>query len=118
MKILVNLSSEDYLELLSNKRRMRGSIALESPHEASFHRHKTTSRPKAQNYRSKKLGRCGRVSMSDEDLRLNLKIPVNEPGWFSPYVSLRTYCDKACKWADDEEFYRFCGYREDENDEA
>ena len=77
MKIILNISDADYRELIANPRRLRGSIGLIGVEEATFNRHRAESRPKARDYRFHKLAH-GRVSITDERVRLTLNIDRTE----------------------------------------
>ena len=74
MKLTLNISDADYRELISKPRRMRGSIGLIDLKEATFHRH---AYAKAPGYRFQKLAH-GRVSITDERVRLTLNIERTE----------------------------------------
>ena len=77
MKIILNISDADYRELIANPRRLRGSIGLIGVEEATFNRHRAESRPKVRDYRFHKLAH-GRVSITDERVRLTLNIDRTE----------------------------------------
>ena len=77
MKVTLNISDADYRDLISKSRRMRGSIGLINTTEATFNRHHAESRPKARDYRFHKLAH-GRVSITDERVRLTLNIDRTE----------------------------------------
>ena len=76
MKLLLHISDADYRELIAKPRRLRGSIGLISLKEASFNRH-SDGNPHAGAYRFRKL-RHGRVSITDECVRLTLNIVRSE----------------------------------------
>ena len=76
MKISLFISDADYASLLSGTRRLRGSIGLLSPTEGTFNLHAETGKS-ARDYR--KLPH-GRVSVSDDNLRLTLSIDLDEHG--------------------------------------
>ena len=77
MKLILNISDADYRELIAKPNRMRGSIGLISLKEASFNRHHSYGKPQAREYRFHKL-RHGRVSITDERVRLTLNIERSE----------------------------------------
>ena len=75
MKIQLQISDADFRDLISNNRRMRGTIGLLSPKTGTFHRHASDSnrKPQAPGYRFQKLAH-GRVSITEERVRLTLNI--------------------------------------------
>lgn len=77
MKILLHISDKDYRELVSRGRRMRGSIGLIDTTEATFNRHHPEGRGRTPGYRFQKLAH-GRVSITDERVRLTLNIERTE----------------------------------------
>ncbi|MBQ9190147.1 MAG: hypothetical protein IJ142_00880 [Bacteroidaceae bacterium] len=77
MDITLHISDADYRDLLSAGRRMRGSIGVINAKEATFNRHHPEGRPKAANYRFCRLTH-GRVSVSDERVRMTLCIDRSE----------------------------------------
>ena len=79
MKISIIIPDADYRDLLSTGRRMRGSIGLIDTKEATFNRHHSDGKPRAREYRFHKL-RHGRVSVTDERVRLTLNIVRTEVG--------------------------------------
>ena len=79
MKISIIIPDADYRELISTGRRMRGSIGLIDTKEATFNRHHSDGKPRAREYRFHKL-RHGRVSVTDERVRLTLNIERSEVG--------------------------------------
>ncbi|MBQ2363588.1 MAG: hypothetical protein II287_08250 [Bacteroidaceae bacterium] len=76
MKITLHMTDADYASLLKGTCRLRGSIGLLSPSEGTFNLHAKTGR-RHRDYR--KLPH-GRVSLSTENLRLNLSINLDEHG--------------------------------------
>ena len=76
MKITLHMTDADYASLLKGTCRLRGSIGLLSPSEGTFNLHAKTDR-RHRDYR--KLPH-GRVSLSTENLRLNLSINLDEHG--------------------------------------
>ena len=80
MTIKLHISDADYRDLVSNPRRMRGTIGLISPKTGTFHRHAYgggSRGPKAPGYRFQKL-KHGRVSITDEWVHLHLNIERRE----------------------------------------
>ncbi len=77
MIITVHINDADYRDLITNPRRMRGSIGLINTKEATFNRHHPEGRPRAKNYRFCKLTH-GRVSVTDERVRMTLNIDRSE----------------------------------------
>lgn len=77
MKLTLNISDADYRDLIAKGRRMRGSIGLINTTEATFNRHHTGGRAHARDYRFQKLAH-GRVSITDERVRLTLNIDRSE----------------------------------------
>lgn len=78
MKIQIHISDADYRDLISTGRRLQGTIGLINTEEATFNRHHLCSgRPQAPGYRFRKLAH-GRVSVTDERVRLTLSIDRSE----------------------------------------
>ena len=77
MKVTLFISDADYRDLISNNRRIQGTIGLTSTKEATFNRHRHECRPQAPDYRYRKLTH-GRVSVTNERVRLTLNIDRSE----------------------------------------
>jgi len=77
MTLKLHLSDADYRELISNARRMRGSIGLIGTKEATFNRHHPATCRRDGSYRFRKLEH-GRVSVTDQHVRLTLQIDRTE----------------------------------------
>ena len=79
MEIILHVSDADYRDLMGGGHRLRGSIGILNAKEATFNRHHQDGRPKAPGYRFKKLTH-GRISVTDERVRLSLSIDRKEAG--------------------------------------
>jgi len=77
MKIQLHINDADYRDLISNNRRMRGTIGLIGTKEGTFNRHRAESRTNPADYRFRKLSH-GRVSVTDSHVRLTLNIDRTE----------------------------------------
>ena len=76
MEVKIQLSDSAYAQLLNGTKRLQGTLALASPTEGNFHEHNKTWRPKP-GAKYMKLPH-GRVTMSDESVRMNLQIRRDE----------------------------------------
>jgi len=75
MFVTIQLSDADYASLLNGTSRMQGSIGLVSPTEGNFNAHRRTrTKPGTQYMRLPH----GKISVSDEDVRMNLRISRDE----------------------------------------
>ena len=75
MFVTIQLSDADYASLLNGSSRMQGSIGLVSPTEGNFNAHRRTRmKPGTQYMRLPH----GKISVSDEDVRMNLRISRDE----------------------------------------
>ena len=77
MEITLHINDADYRNLVQAGRRMRGSIGLINPTEGTFNRHHNERKPQAPGYRFCKLTH-GRVSVTDERVRMTLNIDRSE----------------------------------------
>lgn len=100
MTLTLHLSDADYRELISNARRMRGSIGLIDTKEATFNRHHLDPRPSDGSYRFRKLGH-GRVSVTDQRVRLTLQIDRTEAD-VSPSQCIDDECTEASSFVFEE----------------
>ena len=76
MIVKIQISDSAYAQLLNGTKRLQGTLALASPTEGNFHEHNKTWRPKP-GAKYMKLPH-GRVTMSDENVRMNLQIRRDE----------------------------------------
>ena len=76
MEIKLQLSDRVYAQFLNGSKRIQGSLALVNPTEGNFNEHNRTWRPKP-NSKYMRLPH-GRVTVSDEDVRMNLHIRRDE----------------------------------------
>ena len=76
MEIKLQVSDAVYAQLLNKNKRIQGTLALASPTEGNFHEHNKTWRPKP-GAKYMKLPH-GRISVSDESVRMNLQIKRDE----------------------------------------
>ena len=76
MIVKIQISDSAYAQLLNGTKRLQGTLALASPTEGNFHEHNKTWRPKP-GAKYMKLPH-GRVTMSDESVRMNLQIKRDE----------------------------------------
>ena len=75
MFVTIQLSDADYASLLNGSSRMQGSIGLVSPTEGNFNAHRRArTKPGTQYMRLPH----GKISVSDEDVRMNLRINRDE----------------------------------------
>ena len=75
MFVTIQLSDADYASLLNGSSRMQGSIGLVSPTEGNFNAHRRArTKPGTQYMRLPH----GKISVSDEDVRMNLRISRDE----------------------------------------
>ena len=75
MNITIQINDATYASLLNGKSRIQGSIGLVSPTEGNFNEHKRyRSKPGTQYMRLPH----GKVSVSDDDVRMHLRISRDE----------------------------------------
>ena len=76
MEVTIQLNDATYASLLNGTKRIQGTLALVNPTEGNFHEHNKTWRPKPGT-KYMKLPH-GRVTVSDENVRMNLLIARDE----------------------------------------
>ena len=76
MIVNIQLSDSAYAKLLNGTKRVQGTLALVNPTEGNFNEHNKTWRPKP-GAKYMKLPH-GRISVSDESVRMNLQIRRDE----------------------------------------
>ena len=76
MNITLQISDATYASLLNGTKRIQGTLALVNPMEGNFHENNKTWRPKPGT-KYMKLPH-GRVTVSDEMVRMNLLIARDE----------------------------------------
>lgn len=76
MNVNVQISDAVYAKLLNGSTRIQGTLALANPNEGNFHAHNKTWRPKPGTHTMKMPH--GRVSVTSDDVRVNLRIKRNE----------------------------------------
>ena len=76
MYITLQISDATYASLLNGTKRIQGSLALVNPNEGNFNEHQRTWKPKP----GTKYMRLphGRITVSDENVRMNLCIARDE----------------------------------------
>ena len=75
MNVMIQINDADYASLLNGTSRMQGSIGLVSPTEGNFNGHRRTrTKPGTQYMRLPH----GKVSVTDEDVRMHLRISRDE----------------------------------------
>jgi len=75
MNVNIQINDADYALLLNGTSRMQGSIGLVSPTEGNFNGHRRTrTKPGTQYMRLPH----GKVSVTDEDVRMHLRISRDE----------------------------------------
>ena len=75
MNVTIQINDADYASLLNGTSRMQGSIGLVSPTEGNFNGHRRTrTKPGTQYMRLPH----GKVSVSDDDVRMHLRISRDE----------------------------------------
>ena len=75
MNVMIQINDADYALLLNGTSRMQGSIGLVSPTEGNFNAHRRTRmKPGTQYMRLPH----GKVSVTDEDVRMHLRISRDE----------------------------------------
>ena len=75
MYVTIQINDADYALLLNGTSRMQGSIGLVSPTEGNFNAHRRTRmKPGTQYMRLPH----GKVSVTDEDVRMHLRISRDE----------------------------------------
>ena len=75
MFVTIQISDADYASLLNGTSRMQGSIGLVSPTEGNFNAHRRTRmKPGTQYMRLPH----GKISISDDDVRMNIRISRDE----------------------------------------
>ena len=96
MEVKIQISDSAYAQLLNGTKRLQGTLALASPTEGNFHEHNKTWRPKP-GMKYMKLPH-GRVTMSDETVRMNLYIKRDES--IVPARAIEAESDMACSFID------------------
>ena len=76
MEIKIQISDRAYAQLLNGNKRLKGSIGLISPTEGNFNVYQRHAEPKPGT-RYMRLPH-GRITVSDEDVRMNLHIKCDE----------------------------------------
>ena len=76
MNVNIQISDAVYAQLLNGKTRIQGTLALAGPTEGNFNAHNRTCRTKPGVHTMRMPH--GRVSVCDEDVRMNLRIKRNE----------------------------------------
>ena len=76
MIISIQVSDSTYAQLLNGNKRIQGTLALANPMEGNFHEHQRSWKPKPGT-KYMKLPH-GRISISDENVRMQLHIKRNE----------------------------------------
>lgn len=78
MTVNIQISDAVYASLLNGTKRIQGTLALVNPTEGNFHEHRKTWRQKP----GTKYMRLphGRVTVTDEDVRMRISINVDEAG--------------------------------------
>ena len=76
MNVTIQISDATYASLLNGTKRIQGTLALVSPNEGNFHEHQ-------KNWRAKPGTKYmnlphGRISVSDENVRMHLSISRSE----------------------------------------
>ena len=75
MYVTIQINDADYASLLNGTSRMQGSIGLVSPTEGNFNGHRRTrTKPGTQYMRLPH----GKISISDDDVRMNIRISRDE----------------------------------------
>ena len=78
MTVNIQISDAVYASLLNGTKRIQGTLALVNPTEGNFHEHNRTWRQKPGT-KYMKLPH-GRVTVTDEDVRMRISINVDEAG--------------------------------------
>ena len=76
MEVRIQISDSAYAKLLNGTKRLQGTLALANPMEGNFHEHQRSWKPKPGT-KYMKLPH-GRVSISDENVRMQLHIKRDE----------------------------------------
>ena len=76
MIVNIQISDSAYAQLLNGTKRLQGTLALVNPTEGNFHEHNKTWRPKPGT-KYMKLPH-GRITVNDENVRMNLHIKRDE----------------------------------------
>ena len=76
MIVQIQISDRVYTQLLNGNKRIQGTLALVNPTEGNFNEHRREWRPKPGT-RYMRLPH-GRVTVSDENIRMNLHIRRDE----------------------------------------
>ena len=76
MEVKIQVSDSAYAQLLNGNKRIQGTLFLANPTEGNFHEHQRTWRPKPGTQYMRLPH--GRVSVSDERVRMNLCISRDE----------------------------------------
>ena len=78
MTVNIQISDAVYASLLNGTKRIQGTLALVNPTEGNFNEHRKTWRPQSGT-RYMKLPH-GRVTVSDENVRMRININMDEAG--------------------------------------
>ena len=78
MTVNIQISDAVYASLLNGTKRIQGTLALVNPTEGNFNEHRKTWRPQSGT-KYMKLPH-GRVTVSDENVRMRININVDEAG--------------------------------------
>ena len=78
MIVNIQISDAVYASLLNGTKRIQGTLALVNPTEGNFNEHRKTWRPQPGT-KYMKLPH-GRVTVSDENVRMRINISVDEAG--------------------------------------
>lgn len=76
MTVSIQISDAVYASLLNGTKRIQGTLALVNPTEGNFNEHRKTWRPEPGT-KYMKLPH-GRVTVTDENVRMRLSISANE----------------------------------------
>ncbi len=76
MTVNIQISDAVYASLLNGTKRIQGTLALVNPTEGNFHEHRKTWRPQPGT-RYMRLPH-GRVTVTDENVRMRINISVDE----------------------------------------
>ena len=76
MNVSIQINDATYAKLLSGNRRIQGTLALANPNEGNFNAHNKTWKPKPGTQYMRLPH--GKVSVTDDDVRMNLRISRDE----------------------------------------
>ena len=76
MNVTIQINDATYAKLLSGNRRIQGTLALANPNEGNFNAHNKTWKPKPGTQYM--LMPHGKVSVTDDDVRMHLRISRDE----------------------------------------